>query len=626
MEPAGARVIVAFDGAAVGESSTVAFDALAARERLSFGLLGATQGAYSVRQTLLDMTQGSRLSRSGYDPGTPPALALAGRRIAAWDAAVRRARSAPAPIVPGLLASSVPGGAAYVGTPSGSNVQAVVAADRRGRVAGVSLGAESDLARRARAMLVRHRLVVVNVPDSRVARGQLDRLVRRRDPAHALLVIATPPRSRAPQLLPVGAAGVGERAPGLLRSRTARRDGLVTGIDVLPTVLTHLRLPVPRTVHGRPITVVPGRDVAYVRALERRLRAVYPRRYPAAAWVLGALLFAAIAGNAVLGRRRTLRGCGLGLLWLPSVALLTAALEPSRHVELLIVGPGSIALGFLTDRLLAWPRAPALPGLVGAGAYVADLAFGSPLIVRSLLGPNPRFGARFYGIGNELEAVLPVLALVGIAGAAGAALRSRRLAAAFAATMLVLGAAVGAGRLGADVGGVITIGAGGAAATVASLPGGPSRRAVLLACAIPLLAVAALAAIDLLTGGDSHFSSTVLGADDPAALWDVVERRTTLAAQAFARGLMPLATLAAAAAVFAGIRRRRALLRGLEHHPAWAAALAGGVAAGIVGSLANDSGPVLLVLGTVGLGAAMLYLRGGAGADSEPKPAAEGGV
>jgi lysozyme family protein len=95
---------------------------------------------------------------------------------------------------------------------------------------------------------------------------------------------------------------------------------------------------------------------------------------------------------------------------------------------------------------------------------------------------------------------------------------------------------------------------------------------------------------------------------------DVVQRRTSLAVQAFARGLMPVATIIAAAAVVWGIRKRDRILADVQDRPAWEAALGGGVAAGVIGSLANDSGPVLLVLGTVVLAAAALYLR------SRPSP------
>jgi hypothetical protein len=604
-------VVIAFYPGGIGPQTERVFERLGEREDLSFGLLGSTQGAYSVRQTLLDMTQGSRISRSGYDD-SPPSLLLRSGRIAGWRRAVRRARGAPAKVVPGLLAQRIPGGAGYVGTVEYSNVEAVVAADRSGNVGEAELVDAADLAEEALAMSDRKRLVVVNLQVGPIADVELDQLVRGRRADQLLLVIRTPPRLRITQLLPTGAAGLSDGPPGLLTSRTTRRTGFVAGIDVLPTVLHHLNLKVPDHVHGRLITVVTskGHDVGYVRRLDRRLRVVFPRRFPSMRALILTLALVGLGGLLLKRRRATMRGCAMAVFWLPLMTLFTAALAPGRTLELILIGPGTVAVGFLTARLLPWPRAPAIPALGAIAAYLADLALGSHLIVRSLLGPNPRFGARFYGIGNELEAILPVLLLVGIAAAVGTAARSLKLAATFAAAMLVLGAAVGAGRLGADVGGVITIGAGGAAATVLALPGGPSRRAILIACAVPVLAVGALAAIDLLTGGDSHFSSTILDADGPGAYVDVVQRRTTLAAQAFARGLMPVATLVALAAVVWGIRRRDRILANVQDRPAWGAALGGGVAAGVVGSLANDSGPVLLVLGTVVLAAAALYLRG----------------
>ena len=42
---------------------------------------------------------------------------------------------------------------------------------------------------------------------------------------------------------------------------------------------------------------------------------------------------------------------------------------------------------------------------------------GSPLTSLSLLGPNPGLGVRFYGIGNELEALLAVLVVAGTGAA-----------------------------------------------------------------------------------------------------------------------------------------------------------------------------------------------------------------
>jgi hypothetical protein len=619
---AGDRVTVVFHPGGFRDDSRTVFERLAARPDLSLGWLGATQGPYSVRQTLLDMSQGSRLSRSGFRPGPPPVLRLEGRRIAGWDAAVARARTAPARIVPGLLAQSIPGGAAYAGVDRAhmSHVEAIVAADERGLVGEVSLGPESDLVGRARALLHRHRLVVVNLAAGPDADRALDELRRTRSPGELLLVIRTPPRSRITQLLPTGAVGLAPGPAGLLTSRTTRRDGLVASHDVLPTVLGHLAIPVAPGVRGRPFEVsrARDRDVAYLRRLERRLRVVSPRRFAALRAVAAGVLLAGLLLVLLRRRQQAKRVCGLAYLYVPLVSLAAAALAPSRTGELLAMSLGTVALALLTDLLVRWPRAPAVPALAATVAYMVDLAFGSPLIVRSLLGPNPRFGARWYGIGNELEAVLPVLLLVGIAAVAGHAARSVRLAAALGVPMLVLGAMVGAGRLGADVGGVITIGAAGAAAVVLALPGGLTRRRIVVACAIPVIGLAGLAAIDLLTGGDSHFVSTVLDANGAGDIADVVRRRTELAVRSFLRGLMPVATVISLAALVYAVRRRERLYAAVADRPAWGAALGGGAAGGVIGSLANDSGPVLLVISVAALAAATAYIRGRPEGQGEP--------
>ena len=202
-----------------------------------------------------------------------------------------------------------------------------------------------------------------------------------------------------------------------------------------------------------------------------------------------------------------------------------------------------------------------MPGLLTVGAYVVDLALGSDLIIRSLLGPNPRSGSRYYGIGNELEATLPVLLLIGLAALLTGRGRTRGPMLAFALSGLALGVAIGAGRLGADVGGVITVGAGTAAATLLMLPGGVTRRALVIAALVPGLALAGLAALDLATGGDGHFTRTVLRAQDGDALWDIFTRRYELAFNALQRGLMPFATGLALLAIAYGAAPPRAHLR-----------------------------------------------------------------
>jgi hypothetical protein len=506
-------------------------DRLDARKQLSIGMSSAAQGQYDPIQAMLDITQGTRVSLSSYSPKRPSELRLyldgqGGGLFQGWLEVVARADSAPAELVPGLLAGTIPGGGAYAGVEGRGQREAVAAADRSGRIAAVSLGSAATLAARVRAQLRTRRLVVAGLPTAIPGDAALDALIKQRRPNELLIVMQTPPDRRNPQLLPIGTLGLG--GPGQLTSDTTHIDGIVAGIDVLPTALDWLQVAVPDTVKGQPIDVVAGRDAAALESRADRLRVVLPRRLPALWTLLGAwaavLLAAALFADR-RGLRWSLRLGALAVLWVPAVVLITAALEPSRTLELVLVAVLALAFAAATDAFVGWPRGPALPALASLAAYVVDLAFGSPLIIRSLLGPNPLYGSRFYGIGNELEATLSALLLIGVGALLFGRGRSRAGVAAFAGGGVVLAIAIGAGRLGADVGGVITVAAGAATAALLMLPGGLTGRALALAIAAPVLALGALAAIDLATGGDSHFTRTVLRADDSGALWDVLTRR-----------------------------------------------------------------------------------------------------
>ena len=174
----------------------------------------------------------------------------------------------------------------------------------------------------------------------------------------------------------------------------------------------------------------------------------------------------------------------------------------------------------------------------------------------------------------------------------------------------MLGLAIGAGRLGADVGGVMTVGAGFAVAALLLWPGADRRRAVAVVILVPLAALALLAVVDLVTGGDSHFSRTVLRSDGSGDLLDTFLRRYELAGRALIRGFMPVATAVAVLAIALGVRRRDSLFDTVGGDPAWVAAIGGCAAVGVGGAIFNDSGPVLLIIATFVAACAVLYLRG----------------
>lgn len=292
----------------------------------------------------------------------------------------------------------------------------------------------------------------------------------------------------------------------------------------------------------------------------------------------------------------------LSLVYLPLLCLSAAALEPSVGAERVLVMLGSPALAILTLAALGGYRALAFACGATALAYAVDLIAGSPLTQLSLVGPNPAAGHRFYGIGNELEACLVVLILVGTGAALSGFARPlgsktrQRGPATFLVVAAIFSFVFAYGRYGADVGAAIVLPLG-AAVAAALLAGRP--RLALLAFAMPLPALAILSAVDLLSGANAHLTRTVLDAKSSGDVLAVFGHRLRETGESFGRStLLPGLPVVIAAALIAWLRRDRlaAWLHGL---PALRAGLLGALAATLVGTLANDSGALLLEIGAV---------------------------
>jgi hypothetical protein len=620
---------------------------------LSTGILSATQGAYKTDQLLLDITQGARVSYSAYSPANPPMLSLAplgpspaggrpaaragqaptGAQVTPWAAVLKRAGSAPQLLTPGLLAAQIPGGGAYAGAESSSathatsagavhsppndNIDGPLAANRSGKIAAVSFGPPTTLLTRIATLRFTHRLIVADLPSGAPGYADLRTLAATRPPGELLVVIQRAPNTPGHELLWSAFAGLGTGGR-TLTSQTTDQSGLIAAIDLGPTILDHLGLPVPADMRGRPVRVDGALDSASLRGLKERLVAIDPRRLPAFAWLVitWALLLAAARVPLGPGGRRVraawaMRTGALAMLWTPVAVLLPAALEPSRAAELIVLVALCFALGALTDRLMPWPRAPIAPAVAAVLALSVDALAGTQLLMRSLLGPSPAFGARFYGIGNELKSGLAVLVFTGVAAALYPAVRSRRAATAMACAGVLLAIVEGSARIGAGVGGVILVSAGAAVATVMLLPGTLNRKRVLIVMAAPVAGLVALAALDLATAhGGGHFTGSVLDARSAGDIRDIVVRRYGAAYDELKNHLMPLATTLALIASVVAVRWRERICAPVDSDPAWFAALAGGLTAGVIGALTEDSGPVLLVVAVFALGCVLSYLWG----------------
>ncbi len=161
-----------------------------------------------------------------------------------------------------------------------------------------------------------------------------------------------------------------------------------------------------------------------------RLLVISGRRLPALALLLGAWVLALLATViAPRARPAVLRAGALALMWAPAAAMVPAAFESSAPHEYGLIVLMCGALGLASDLLIGWPRGAIAPALAAVLAITVDALAGTQLLMRSLIGPDPILGARFYGVGNELKAVLAVLVLAAVAGVLHPSRRGRRGAA-----------------------------------------------------------------------------------------------------------------------------------------------------------------------------------------------------
>jgi hypothetical protein len=468
--------------------------------------------------------------------------------------------------------------------------------------------------------------------------------------ADMLIALGKPPPSTN-AALPIGIAGAGFH--GTLTSDSTRTRGYVLSTDLAPTILRRLGLSVPGEMDGEPIRAEGEIDPEAVVDLGERMTAVADRRIRElticlAAWILVAVAFGYLAPAR---RRASAAWLGLAFAYLPLLLLAGAALEPKyADVECLLVATGAAALAALTLVLVRGWWAAALACGVTVGAYAVDMLTGSELTKLSLLGPDPIYGARFYGIGNELEALFAVMVPVGVGAGlsawrgSGKPVNERGAVLAFAGAGLIGALVFGVGRFGADVGAAIVLPVGAAVAAVSlsaigsfeafarQSPANPSKPrklswwwlvpAVVLASFIALFL---LVLIDLASGANSHLTRSVLDAGGASDLADVAERRIRLSAHDFAQAAGNPLFWIVIVGIGVAVSQWRRIDAWLTPAPIARAGLIGACAAVAVGVLANDSGATFLVLGALALGAFLAFAWSQAGEISSSPRNTSGG-
>ena len=263
------------------------------------------------------------------------------------------------------------------------------------------------------------------------------------------------------KVTPIVAAwrSVAPTAQRALKSDTTRQVGLVANVDVAPTVLRFLRMPIPAEMEGRPVGVSDSPPPFALHRLhleQRRIRLPIQLAEIAFVAVLGFVGFGSLI---VLARRRRLSRpvnkatqflalCGLGL----PVTVLAGGLLPRLTyavvVPFLLVTVVALAGLSLTARSRGVMGPVTFLGAVGLGFILLDGVLGGRAFRVPLMGGTMFDGVRFYGLPNGFIAVPLAGALfiaVGLEAFVGFLL------------LLSVGLFVGFPGLGANVGAAITL-------------------------------------------------------------------------------------------------------------------------------------------------------------------------
>jgi hypothetical protein len=380
---------------------------------------------------------------------------------------------------------------------------------------GVVLVEGSDLARADRFLPVaapEHRPEVrrqaLRTTDDLVAR-----LLASVDPERDAVLVVAPYHAEAGVHLTVAGLRAPDVEPGLLRSGSTRRTGLVTLVDIAPTILDLVDVDRPPSMEGRRFEAVAdgaatgaerAADLAAIDdASQYRDRMVAPVAVTfvvlqAVLWI-GAVV--AMRRGAPRGRRAVALAALAMLAFLPATylaGLFDFHTAPSTAYWAFVIG---LAMGLallataVGGRRMLDPLLLCLGGVFGLLAV--DMLLGAPLQLNTVFGYSPTVGGRFAGMGN--------LAYGQFAGAAFllCGLLSRRLAGRSIGTAVAFGVLVvaividGMPIWGSDVGGVLAF-VPAVGVTAAVLLGHRVRwRSVAVWGTVAVAVVAVFAALDL---------------------------------------------------------------------------------------------------------------------------------
>jgi len=420
--------------------------------------------------------------------------------------------------------------------------------------------------------------------------------------------------AKGDRLTPVIIVGTDTR-PGLAISATTKRPGIITNLDIAPTVLQFFGVKAHPSMLGMPIhSQTCPNTPEFLAKMNKGIVDTFNARRPIVAgivsFIIAATLIAVvsimtnvshIALVGTLTRQSSVKFMLTASMLPPAILLLapTIGIRSIGETGLFLSVVTVIIALFLTRLLQDEHVLFAVVGLGVATIFVADLITGSNLTKNSIFGYDPITGLRFYGIGNEFTGVL--MGSLTLGALSFCSLRKRLsyphivlLGLVFAGVIY----AVGSPSLGSDFGGVpaVTVAFGYAVYKLASHR--PTLKTLLVVCAIGVLLLACVILANMLVGAEhqTHIGRAITQARElgPHVLVDLAVRKWEMNMRMFKYSIWTYVLVCMVIGlVLLFIRPIGVLKRTLNKEPIMNIAFVSILAGSIVGFLLNDSGLVL---------------------------------
>jgi hypothetical protein len=439
----------------------------------------------------------------------------------------------------------------------------------------------------------------------------LGKVASRLDADTLLIVTGVRPPKGSWQLSPVVISGPGV-PHGYVNSPGTHREGVATLFDLAPTILHALHVDYSDDFPGNPVKYqATTPDVGHLETLNRDASYRTDIFDPTTTAFIVVQLIAYLLIAVLLWFRMTtrwarqLRWIALAIHAFPAATFLYRAIPNVARlgtVGLLLLVVIDVLLVAIAQRIGGKRPLAAPAWLMGLTLLilVVDVATGNHLHLSSILGLSLSSAGRYYGFGNSSLALLAACSIM-LGMIIIEECHSKREMAIIVSGFLAFIAFVdGAPMLGNDIGGIVTLVPVFTVVIARLLGWRLTWKTVLVGMAVGIGALGLAAGADLLRSHDSqtHFGKLLdsTGKDGWKPLTDTIQRKLgavfRLAQNSIWTKLIPVGSAFLAFAL--GWRQRwKVVLAGL---PALQLGIIASLAAGLLGSILNDSGPIVLAI------------------------------